>query len=89
MRKTAHVDERTTRSSGFYCTPSRLYFNEVGTKLMHLRDLTRQSVAVFVEGNQPLNLGILVLFLLATTLPHVSTFSILWFARTQSCDSFK
>lgn len=58
--------------------------NEVGTRLMHMRDFTRHSLAAFVKGIQRLNLGILVLILLASTVPQVSTFSVLWFARTHS-----
>lgn len=41
---------------------------------MHLRDFTRHSLAAFVKGIQRPNLGVLVILLLATTLPHVSTF---------------
>lgn len=37
---------------------------------MHLRDFTRHPVAAFVKGIQRLNFGLLVLFLLASSLPQ-------------------
>lgn len=73
MREPTH-DHHTEHLSGFYHTPRRLHFNELGTKLMHLRYFIRHSLAAFVKGIQRPNLGVLVILLLAATLPHVSTF---------------
>lgn len=79
----------------FFIALSKDYtLNEVGTKLMHLREFPRQSLAAFVKGNQGVNLGILVLFLWASLLPLVSIkISIFCFARSLNlfllCSSFR
>jgi len=39
---------------------------------MHLRYFIRHSLAAFLKGSQRPNLGVLVILLLATALPHVS-----------------
>lgn len=86
MRKPNQV-ERTTRSSGLIALRQDYSLNEVGTKLMHLRDFTRHPVAAFVKGIQRLNFGLLVLFLLASSLPQVSKFFLpvlLCFARSHT-----
>lgn len=43
---------------------------------MHMRDFTRHSLAAFVKGIQRPNLGVLVILLLASVLPKVSTLKI-------------